>query len=160
MTNVPPAYTQPSGAPPPPPKRKWVKWVLLGCGGAILLIGLVIALSVGGLFKAVGKATAEPERVVKEFLAAAAAGDYQAAHNHFSSALKQEQPYDQFVSMAQANQHLFQVTHTKFNNRAFGVAGVTLGGELTLQSGSKAPAEFKLIQENNQWKLISYNIGS
>ena len=159
MTSVPPAY-QPPGAAPTAPKRKWVKWVVLGCVGVVALIVAVVVLSIGGFLGAVSKATAEPERAVKEFLAAAAAGDYQAAHNYFSSALKQEQPYEQFVNMAQANRHLFQVTHTKFNNRAFGTEAVTLGGELTLQSGSKAPAEFKLVQENNQWKLISYNIGS
>lgn len=153
MSTVPPA----PGQPPTPPKRRgWLKWVILGC----LVIAVGLAVVIGGIFWGVSKATAEPERVVQEFLAAAAAGDYTAAHNHFSEPLKQVQPYGDFVAMAQAQPHLFQVTHTSFTNRSIDTSGAELSGTVTLADGAKQPASFKLVKENDQWKLISYNIGS
>lgn len=153
MSNVPPPPGQPAA---PPAKRGWLKWVILGCLAIVVLLALVF----GGIFWGVSKATAEPERVVREFLAAANAGDYTAAHNHFSGPLKQAQPYGDFVAMAQAQPQLFQITATSFTNRSVDTSGAELSGTVTLSDGSKQPASFKLIKENNQWKLISYNIGS
>jgi hypothetical protein len=155
MSNVPPSPGQPAGAPPPK-KSGWVKWLVLGC----LAIAVVLVLIFGGIFWGVSKATAEPEKAVREFLAAAAAGDHAAAHNYFSAPLKQAQPYDDFVAMAQANPQLFQIASTSFSNRSVDTTGAALSGTVTLTSGSKLPASFKLIKENDQWRLISYNIGS
>lgn len=151
MANVPPS-------PQPPPARKggWLKWVLIGCGGVVLLAGIIGAVAYMGITKA----TAGPEKAVKEFLAAAAAGDYAAAHNYFSEPLKQVQPYDQFVDAARSQPQFFAVTHTSFNNRSIDQNGAELSGNVTLQSGTKVPAQFKLVKEQDQWKLIAYNIGS
>ena len=161
MTYVPPsAGGPPYNAPPAPqqPNRGWIKWVLIGCGLLLLLFIGFIALVGGGIFYGIRKATAEPERVVKSFLAAAASGDYQAAHNHFSAALKEEQPYEQFAQSAQANQRLFKASDTTFSNRNMSGDEVTLSGSLTLEDGSSTPASFSLVRENNTWKLNSYNM--
>jgi hypothetical protein len=159
MTYVPPAGGPAYNAPPPqPPNRGWIKWVLIGCGVLVLLVIGFIALVGGGIFYGIKKATAEPERVVKSFLSSAGSGDYQAAHDHFSSALKQEQPYEQFAEAAQANQRLFKVKDTTFANRNMTGDEVRFSGTLELEDGSSVPASFSLIREGNQWKLISYNI--
>lgn len=143
-------------APPPPPKRGWVKWVVLGCVGIVIIVVLIF----GGIFYGVSKATAGPEKAVREFLAAAAAGDHAAAHNYFSAPLKQVQPYEDFVNAVRSQPQFFDIASTSFSNRSIDQNGAQLGGKVTLKSGTEVPATFQLVRENDQWKLISYNIGS
>lgn len=138
------------------PRRGWVKWLVVGCGSMVILICVLAA----ALWFGVKKATAGPEKVVREFLSAGAAGDYPAAHDYFSAPLKQEQPYAEFVNSVRANSQFFDITHTSFSNRSVDTAGAELSGTVTLKSGSKVPASFKLIKENEQWKLLGYHIGS
>lgn len=153
---------QPSYAPPPPPAPPpsslpgWAKWIGLGCG-AFLLLGLVVGAVI---FLVVRKATEGPEQTIQAFLAAAASGDFTAAHGYFAEPLKQVQPIEQFSSVAAANRHLFQVKETTFNNRSVDMNGAELSGTVTLEAGTELPATFKLVRENGQWRLISYNIGS
>lgn len=143
-------------SPPPPPKRGWVKWVVLGCVGALV----IIAVTFGAIFYGVTKATAGPEKAVRAFLAAAAAGDHAAAHGYFSEPLKQVQPYEDFVSAVRASPQFFDIASTNFSNRSVDQNGAQLSGKVTLKSGTEVPASFQLVRENDQWKLISYNIGS
>ena len=143
-------------APPPPPKRGWVKWVVLGCVGILIIIALIF----GGIFYGVTKATEGPEKAVREFLAAAAAGDYAAAHNYFSAPLKQVQPYEDFANAVRSQPQFFDIATTSFTNRSIDQNGAQLSGKVTLKSGTEVPATFQLVRENDQWKLISYNIGS
>jgi hypothetical protein len=108
----------------------------------------------------VGRATAGPERVVHAFLDAAAEGDWSAAHAHFSEALKGVQPLDQFTAIGAANQHLFQVSDTTFNSRSVDLEGAELSGTVTLTAGTELPASFRLVRENGEWRLNSYQIGN
>ncbi len=135
--------------------RPWLRWVLLGCGG---LIALFVVLIVVILF-VVKQATAEPEKVVQTFLTEAADGNLEAAYDCFSSPLKEAQPFDQFSAGVTANQHLFNVTDTSFTSRSVDMSGAEFEGTVTLASGTKIPCSFKLVRENEAWKLISYNIG-
>ncbi|HVR42999.1 MAG TPA: hypothetical protein VMS56_06085 [Thermoanaerobaculia bacterium] len=149
------------GVPPPPPyktpqKRGWGKWVAIGCVALALLAAAISAAIWFGLLKA----TEGPEQAVREFLDAAAAGDYQTAHEYFSAPLKQVQPLDQFEAMVAANSSFFAVTDATFPNRSVDTSGAELSGTVTLESGTEMPAQFKLVREGGEWKLISYNIGS
>jgi hypothetical protein len=137
-------------------KAPWLRWVLLGCGGMVVLAGLFA----GGMVLIVRKATAGPEQVVKSFLAAAAAGDYAKAHSYFSAPLKQAQPLEEFAAAAKANSTLFDVVDTTFNSRSVDLAGAELSGTVKLRAGTELPASFKLAKENGAWKLIAYHIGS
>jgi hypothetical protein len=153
---------QPVYAPPPPPGPppstfpSWARWLGLGCG-ALLLLGTVIGV---GVFAVVGRATAEPEKVVHAFLKAAGEGDWPAAHGHFSAALQGVQPLDQFSAIGAANQHLFQVAETTFNSRSVDTAGAELAGTVTLTAGTELPASFRLVRENGEWRINSYQIGN
>jgi hypothetical protein len=154
--------SQPSYAPPPPPGPPpsslpgWVKMIGIGCG-ALLLLGAVIG---SVIFVVVHKATEGPEKVVQAFLTAAGSGDFDAAHEFFSEPLKQVQPLEQFSSVGKANQQLFQVKETTFNSRSVDMNGAELSGTVTLTSGTQLPASFKLVKENGQWRLNSYQIGN
>ncbi|MGQ0735835.1 MAG: hypothetical protein ACT4QD_19550, partial [Acidobacteriota bacterium] len=55
---------------------------------------------------------------------------------------------------------LFDVTDVSFTNRSVDTSGAELAGTVTLRVGTEMPASFKLVRENDVWKLISYNIGS
>ncbi|MGH9364631.1 MAG: hypothetical protein ACRD1B_05120 [Thermoanaerobaculia bacterium] len=158
MTSTPPAY--PPGAPAAPastPKKKgWLKWVAIGCGG-VLVLGALFGVA---MFFVVRKATAGPERAVAGFLAAAGSGNYSAAYDYFSAPLKQVQSLDEFTRAAQSQPIFFQVTDTTFSDRSIDLNGARLAGSVTLKSGTKIPASFKLVKENGAWKLISYEIGS
>lgn len=142
------------------PNRGWIKWVVLGCFLALLLVAAIVVVIPAGLFWTFQKATAGPEATIQGFLAATAAGDYQTAHDYFSAPLKQVQPYEQFAAEAAANSSFFAVTDTTFNKRSVDMSGAELSGSVTLESGTVVPAQFKLVRENDDWKLISYNIGS
>jgi len=156
MSSQPPYEAVPPSAPQAPPKRGWVKWVGIGCGCLVVVVAAFVALFYFGL----RAATAGPEETVKEFLAAAGAGDYEKAHGTFSAPLKETQPLDQFAAAAAANASFFKVKETTFNTRSVDMAGATFEGTVTLEAGTEVPASFKLVRENDEWKLISYQIGS
>jgi len=134
------------------PFRRWALRV------GIAVLGVAILGT--AIFVVVLRMTAEPERVVRDFMAQAAAGDYAAAHAHFSAPLQQVQSLETFSATVQANAMLFQVTDFSFNQRSVDQAGAELAGSVTLESGTELPANFSLVRENGSWKLIEYYIGS
>lgn len=137
------------------PKPPWVRRILIGCGALSALVVLFVAV----LFLFVWKATAGPEEVVQGFLASAGAGDYSAAHDFFCAPLKEEQSLVDLEAMIEANPQLFRIKDTSFANRSVDLAGAELAGTVTLESGTKLPASFRLVKENDAWKLIAYEIG-
>lgn len=134
----------------------WIKWAVLGCGGLLVVFVVVIV----GIFWVVGQATSGPEEVIHAFLKAAGDGDYATAHNYFSAPLKEVQSLEDFSAAAEAHPMFFKVTDTTFNNRSVNTSGAELSGTATLEAGTEVPASFKLVKENGEWKLISYQIGS
>lgn len=150
---------RPPGGPPPgapPRKTPWIRWVALGCGGALVLLAIFVAV----MYFVVRQATAGPEETVQAFLAAAGEGDYAAAHEHFSAPLQEAQPLAEFSAAAAANPTFFQVEETTFSSRSVDGGGASLSGTLRLRAGTEVPASFRLVRENDEWKLIAYDIGS
>ena len=124
-----------------------------------IALAVIVAL-VLGITQVVRMATAGPEKVVHHFLAAVASGDYATAYGDFSAPLKEEQPLDAFTAVARQNATLLRVKETTFNNRSIDNDGAELAGSVTLESGTRVPASFRLVEESGQWKLLGYHIGS
>ena len=136
MSSTPPQYSfSPQAEPTGTPKKHWLRWVAMGCGGLIVLIAVAAVL----MFVVIKKATAGPEVAVKSFLVEAGAGNYAAAHAYFSTPLKQVQSLEDFTASAKANPALFQVADTTFTDRSVDLNGAQLSGVLTLKSGTKMP---------------------
>lgn len=137
-------------------KRSWLKWVGIGCGGLVLLAIVAGA----GIFFLVRTLTAGPEEVAREFCAAAAAGDYARAHDYFAAPLKESQPLDVFTASVRANPSLFDIVDTSFTDRSIDLAGAKLAGTATIKAGTTIPVSFTLAREGDEWKLMSYHLGS
>ncbi len=137
-------------------KKPLFKKVAIGCAGALLAIVVLVAV----VFFVVGKMTAEPERVVREFLATATAGDYQAAHEHFSVPLQESQPLSVFIEDVERAPSLFAISDLSITSRSIDGSGCEFEGTATLEAGTRVPASFSLVKENEVWKLLSYSIGS
>lgn len=136
--------------------RAWLKWVGIGCGGL-----LVLAVVAGvGIFFLVRSLTAGPEQVARDFCAAAAAGEYARAHDYFAAPLKERQPLDAFTAAIQRNPSLFDIVETSFTERSIDLAGAKLAGTATIRAGTTIPVSFELAREGEEWKLMSYNLGS
>ena len=136
--------------------KSWVKWVVIGCSG-LLVLGVVVG---AGIFFGVRKATAGPEQIAKDFLAAAAAGEIDRAHDYFSAPLKEAQPLADFRRAVEENPSLFAVVDTSFTERSVDMAGAKLAGTATLKAGTQVPVSFGFARENGAWKLIAYHIGT
>jgi hypothetical protein len=136
--------------------RPWVKYLALGCGGVIvLLVGFVAAV-----FFAVGRLTAAPEQVTRDFLAATTRGDLAAAHAHFSAPLKDEQPLAELQAAAAATPSFYRVADISFSERSIDTSKATLKGTARLQAGTEVPVSFTLVREQDTWRLLAYHLGA
>ena len=146
--------TEPSSAAPPQ-KSSPFPWIIGGCG--CLLFGLAIVF--GGIFTFVMKATEEPEKVVKEFLAASAAGDAERAWATFAPEMKQVQPLEDFSAVLAANPQLFDVADVSYSNRGVQNDTATFTGTAKLGGGGEIPCDFTLRKYDDGWKIIAWHLG-
>lgn len=131
------------------------KKIAIGCG----VIVLALAIFIGALLGFVWWATAGPEEAVQNFIAAAAAGDYEKAHDYFSAPLKEQQSLEEFTKAVSGSPSLFAITDTSFTDRSIDTTSAKLSGSVTLKAGTTLPARFELVKENDAWKLIGYHLG-
>lgn len=122
-----------------------------------LLLGAVVW---GGCATGQAVRPATPEEVVRSFLAAAARGDYAAAHACFAAPMKAEQPLEAFTAVVRANAPFFEVAEVSFGESSAGdrsgTAAAHLEGVLRLRSGGRMKGSFELRREEGGWKLLSY----
>lgn len=136
--------------------RNWLKYVALGCSGALVLV-VLFAIAI---FLFVGRLTAAPEQVTRDFLAAAARGDAAAAHGYFSAPLKERQPLDALADSLRTSPTLFDVVDVSFANREVDLSGARLSGTATLRAGTRIPVSFRLAREGDHWRLLAYELGT
>lgn len=137
-------------------KSSPVPWILGGCGCLLFGIGVLVL----GVFFFVMKATEEPEKVVKEFLSASAAGDADRAYECFSPELKQVQSLEDFRAILAANPQLFDITDVKYTKRSIENGTAMFVGTGQARAGGEFPCEFTLRQYENGWKFIGWHIGA
>jgi len=131
------------------------KKIAIGCGVLVLAFGVFVGAIIGFVWWA----TAGPEEAVRNFLAAASAGEYEKAHDYFSAPLKEEQSLEDFRKAVAGRPSLFKVTDSSFTNRSLDGTTAKLSGSVTLEAGTTLPASFQLVKEGDAWKLISYHLG-
>jgi hypothetical protein len=146
--------TEPSSSAPPA-KSSPFPWILGGCGCLLFGIGIVVA----GLFTFVMKSTEEPEKVVKEFLAAAAAGDADRAYATFSPELQQVQSLDEFRGVLTSNPQLFDVADVTWTKRSIDNGVASFVGTVKTKGGGEIPCTFSVRQSENVWKLLAWQLG-
>lgn len=155
----------PHFAPPPPPPAmvtaprsgmpKWIPWVAGGCG-CLVVAGIILGVVI---FAGVKAMTADAEKVVDSFLAAAGRGDAPAAYASFSGPLQQVQGYDEFAAGVSNSPHLFQTQSVSYSSRNVEGGETRLEGTATLTNGATVPVSFTLVKEGEAWKLLAYQIG-
>jgi hypothetical protein len=138
-----------------PAKASPFPWILGGCGCLLFGIGIVVA----GIFTVVMKATEEPEVVVREFLAAAAAGDADRAYATFSPEVQQIQSLDDFRAVVSANPQLFDTTDVSWTNRSIDNGTATFVGTAKARAGGEIPCNFSLRKYDNGWKILVWQLG-
>lgn len=130
--------------------------VALGCGAALLLAVLLV----GGFAAIIITATGKPVELARDFLEAVFEGEHERAHAHFSAPLKREQPLPEFREHIERGLGGFKLQDVSFTERSVSTSeGATVAGMATLDSGTKLPVRLRFVDENGEWKLISYNIG-
>jgi len=136
--------------------RPWVKYVALGCGGIVVLLVTFVAV----VFFAVGRLTAAPEQVTRDFLAATSRGDFASAHDYFSAPLKEEQPLSELEAAAAATPSMYRIADVSFSDRAIDTSKATLKGTARLHAGTEVPVSFTLVREQDTWRLLAYHLGA
>jgi hypothetical protein len=134
----------------------WVKWVLMGCG--VLVLGAVGFFAC--VYTFVATTTEAPRQTVEDFLAHTTSGDLGAAHDCFSAPLKEAQSFEEFSSIVEENRQLFSVEDTTLSNISVDMNSCEISGTAKLTSETHVPISFRLVEEGDTWKLISYEIGT
>ncbi len=66
---------------------------------------------------------------------------------------------EEFSGIVESNSELFSVEETSFTNVSMTMEGCEISGTATLSAGTKVPISFRLAEEGDAWKLLSYEIG-
>ena len=103
-------------------------------------------------------ATSGLGKVVDHHFAAVRAGDLIAAYSDLSVAARQQTSMDAFKAMLQATPALTHVTGSSWDTREIKNGEGHLAGMLELDTGGKLPIEVRLVKENDQWKILAYNV--
>ncbi|MBI2214119.1 MAG: DUF4864 domain-containing protein [Acidobacteria bacterium] len=130
-------------------------WILGGCGCLLFGIGIIVA----GIFFVVMKATEEPEKVVRSFLAASAAGDAERAYATFSPEVQQIQSLDEFRAVLASNPQLFDTTDVTWTKRSIENGTASFVGTAKARAGGEVPCNFSLRQYEGSWKILVWQLG-
>ncbi len=126
-----------------------LKWVAIGCGGAILIFVILITI----IFAVVLKVTSGPVKVVESQLEAIRANDIKKAYDFNSLQFKKSVPYKDFRQIVRHTAALKDNKSASFNNRKIKDGIATLRGTIKFKGG-KIPAEYRLVKENGQWRIL------
>jgi hypothetical protein len=147
--------------PQEPPQQGSSKliYVFLGCVGCLGVMALGVALLIGaGIFgvTAIMKAAEPAKADARKFLSEAAAGDVDAAHAHFSEALKKKKPKEALKADVEQSPDLFNAADSTFNHVSI-VNGITsIKGSVTSKGGKVYSALFRYADEGKKPVMVEF----
>ena len=123
-----------------------------------ILIGIVVFI--GGIVALAFFLTSGLDEPVKKHLDALRAGNIEAAYAETSIAFQQNTSIEQYKAFIERYPVLKNIADYSFSSRAVENGLGTLKGTLTTTDGGVVPIEFKLVKENDQWKILGLSLGS
>jgi Domain of unknown function (DUF4864) len=154
-----PYQQPPSGEFPQPihPIRKRSPKVLAILGGVgCLLLTLIGVALIYFFISNIGK---EELKMVNDQLSALHHNDIDRAYSYCSLAFQKSITKDDFFNMVEDYPILKNAKGFSSNDRSKNVGGLTvLKGTITGEDGSKLPAEYQLVRENEKWRIQSVKL--
>lgn len=135
-------------APAAPPKKKMAMWKKVVMG-----IAVVIGASIAAAFYFTSGLTEPVDRQI----AALQKGDLQAAYEETSVAFKESTSFEDFTRFVQSNPILTKISGHTFSSRKIDNGIGYLSGKLTTEGGGVQPVAYRLVKENDTWKILSIN---
>lgn len=117
-----------------------------------ILVGLVVIIALLFIF------TGGLARTANEQLEAIKAGNIDAAYSMTSSAFQKETSLDAFKSFVNTYPVLKSYKSVSFSERNMENGEGYLAGEIEDADGSKQKIEFKLIKEDDKWKILGIRL--
>ena len=142
--------------PPPPATKKKEgigKYIAIGGLGCLLLLGFI-----GAIVFVVFKLTGGPVKVVNQQLDALREGDREKAYSYCSTAFQQNTNFAAFSAFVDSNPILKNASAFSSANREISGGVAKLSGTLKGTDGASLPAQFQLVKENDQWKVLYINV--
>lgn len=145
------------------PTKKMAMWKKILIGIVVVIIAAIsaafyftseladrqIAALQGGDMRG---ALAEP---VDRQIAALQRGDMHGAYEETSVAFQQSTSFEDFSKFVQSNPILTKITGHTFSSRKIENGVGYLSGKLTTQGGGVQPVAYRLVKENDTWKILS-----
>lgn len=130
------------------------KKVLIGCAIAfgVFVVAIVAIISLA-LY-----ATKGIVEVADQQLAALRAGDYPQAYSYTSKDFQNSTPLAKFQAFVEAYPSLKNNESSSFSSRKMENDVGTLEGTLKSKDGGVTPVVYKLVKENDTWKILSITV--
>ncbi len=125
---------------------KWLKILL----GFVVVIGAIIGLAFW--------LTSGLTDVAEKQLVALRSGDVEKAYSYTSKDFQNATSLEQFRTFVDSYPSLKNNKSDFFSNREIANDVGTLKGSLQSQDGAVTPIEYKLVKENNEWKILSLQV--
>lgn len=124
----------------------------------VLGIAVVLGVFVGGLVWFLVGITSVLIEPIDRQIAALKAGDMAAAYAETSEAFHKATPLEGFTAFVDGNPILRDIASRSFPNRSINNGVGTVSGSLTSSTGGVMPIEYRLVKENEIWKILYINL--
>jgi hypothetical protein len=135
-------------------KKSPTKWIVLGCGGCLVVFLVFFAL----MFGTVWIATSGPVKVIDAQLAALNEGDLQKAYDFCSQGFKNATSFEKFKAFVEANPQVFKSKDSSFTKRNISGNQGTFRGTITGQDGTVTPVKYTMVKEGESWKILGIDL--
>ena len=121
----------------------WKKVVLGFVAFVVVVVGLAMFL------------TSDLIDPIERQIAALKAGDIDSAYSQTSIAFRDATSKEQLSAFVKSNPILLNTAEYNFSERSFENNLGTVKGTLTSTDGGVIPIEYRLVKENDEWKILA-----